>query len=254
MADAAPIIEFQGLHKTLGRQHVLRGVDLGVRRGECLAVIGRSGCGKSVLLKNLIGLMKPEKGRILVDGQDVVPLDEAGMVPIRRKIGIVFQGGALFDSLSVEQNIAFPLREEKCHSESEIRSLVAEVLDAVGLPNQQRKMPAELSGGMRKRVALARSIVRRPEVILYDEPTTGLDPVTSDSINKLINGMGSRYGVTSVVVTHDMNSVFAIAHRVAMLHDGRIHTLQTPEELRANPDERVQHFIQGVSGETDAMI
>lgn len=248
------VIEFKNLEKRLGKQQVLRGVNLQIHRAERLVIIGRSGCGKSVLLKHLIGLMQPDKGEILVDGVNVVGLNEMEMVPIRKKIGIVFQGGALFDSLSVEANVGFPLKEEKKITPKEIKERVAEVLEAVGLPNQQRKMPSELSGGMKKRVALARAISRLPEIILYDEPTTGLDPITADSINQLINQISERYGVTSVVVTHDMKSVFAIADRIAMLRDGVIYKIDTPENFKKSNDEAIQHFIEGVSDTSEVMI
>lgn len=243
------IIRYAGVEKRLGRQQILRGVDLEIRRGECMVVIGRSGGGKSVLLKHLIGLMKPDRGRIEVNGQDVVPLDEVGMVPVRKKIGIVFQGGALFDSFNVETNVAFPLREDGKLAEPEIRDHVREVLDAVGMLGHEKKMPGELSGGMKKRVALARAIVRRPEIILYDEPTTGLDPIMADSIDQLIVRMRERYGVTNVVVTHDMRSVYAVSDRVAMLHEGRIYTVETPERIRASRDPVVHRFVNGISKE-----
>jgi phospholipid/cholesterol/gamma-HCH transport system ATP-binding protein len=242
-------IRYAGVEKRLGRQQVLRGVDLDVRRGECLVVIGRSGGGKSVLLKHLIGLMKPDAGRIEVDGQDVVPLDEVQLVPVRKKIGIVFQGGALFDSLTVEANLAFPLREEKSIPETEIADRVREALDAVGMLGQEKKMPGELSGGMRKRVAFARAVIRRPEAVLYDEPTTGLDPIMADSIDQLIVKMRERYGVTSIVVTHDMHSAYTIAHRIAMLHEGRIYTVDTVDRIRESADPIIHRFVNGISAE-----
>jgi phospholipid/cholesterol/gamma-HCH transport system ATP-binding protein len=245
-------IRFSGVEKRLGRQQVLRGVDLEARRGECLVVIGRSGGGKSVLLKHLIGLMKPDRGRIEVNGQDVVPLTEAELVPVRKKVGIVFQGGALFDSIDVETNIAFPLREDKGLAEAEIRGRVREVLDAVGMLGQEKKMPGQLSGGMKKRVALARAIVRRPEIILYDEPTTGLDPIMADSIDQLIVRMRERYGVTNIVVTHDMRSAFTVADRIAMLHEGRIYTVQEPAAIRDSRDPIIYNFVNGISKEEAA--
>jgi phospholipid/cholesterol/gamma-HCH transport system ATP-binding protein len=251
---AEPLISFRNVHKTLGHQHVLRGVTLDAFPSETLVIIGRSGCGKSVLLKNLVGLMNPEAGSILVEGEEVVGMSERQLANIRRKIAIVFQGGALFDSLSVEENVAFPLLEERCHTSEAIRARVGEVLDAVGLSNQQRKMPSELSGGMRKRVALARALSRRPEVILYDEPTTGLDPVTTDSINKLIVRMRERYGVTSIVVTHDMKTVFSVADRIAMLHAGKVYAVNDPEELRKTNDPVLRSFIDGISGDADVLI
>jgi len=245
------VIHFEGVHKRFGKQHVLRGVTLDIRRSESMVIIGRSGCGKSVLLKHLIGLLKPSAGRIVVEGRDVAVLPESQMVDIRKKIGIVFQGGALFDSLTVEANVGFPLKEERVHSAADIKERVTEVLEAVGLHNQHNKMPSELSGGMRKRVALARAIIRKPEVIVYDEPTTGLDPVMTDSINKLINRMRERYGVTSIVVTHDMKTVFACADRVAMLHEGVVYSVGTPGELKENSDVLVQNFIGGISTDED---
>lgn len=248
------LIQFKNVEKRLGKQNVLKGINLEIFQSERLTIIGRSGCGKSVLLKHLVGLMKPDKGEIMVDGKNIVNFNEVELVPIRKKIGIVFQGGALFDSLTVEANIAFPLKEEKKYSVGEIKTRVAEILEAVGLPNQQRKMPSELSGGMKKRVALARAIVRLPEIILYDEPTTGLDPITSDSINQLINQISERYGITSVIVTHDMKSVFAISDRVAMLKDGKVYKTGTITDFQQSTDEAIQHFIQGVSDINEVLI
>lgn len=248
MADDIAI-RYSDVHKRLGHQHVLRGVNLDVVRGECLVIIGRSGCGKSVLLKHLIGLMKPDSGKIEVDGQDVVPLREVEMVPIRKKVGIVFQGGALFDSLTVEANLAFPLKEERSIPAGEIADRVREALDAVGMLGNEKKMPGELSGGMRKRVAFARAIIRKPEVVLYDEPTTGLDPIMSDSIDRLIVKMRERFGVTSVVVTHDMHSAYSIAHRIAMLHEGKIYAVDKPEGMRHSKDPVIQNFVNGISAE-----
>lgn len=251
MADDIAI-RYSGIEKRLGRQQVLRGIDLEVRRGECLVVIGRSGGGKSVLLKHLIGLMKPDAGRIEVDGQDVVPLSEIEMVPVRKKIGIVFQGGALFDSFDVEANLAFPLREERTIPDPEIADRVREALDAVGMLGQEKKMPGELSGGMKKRVALARAIIRRPETVLYDEPTTGLDPIMADSIDQLIVRTRERFGVTSIVVTHDMRSAYTIAHRIAMLHEGKIYTVDSVDRIRASKDPIVHRFVNGISAEGPA--
>jgi len=248
------VIACEGVRKTLGRQQVLRGMDLEVRRGECLVVMGRSGCGKSVLLKHIIGLMTPDAGRILVEGKDVASMTEREMLPIRQEVGIVFQGGALFDSMSVGENIAFPLREERELTETQIQERVEDVLDAVGLSGQQRKATSDLSGGMRKRVALARTIARRPKVVLYDEPTTGLDPITTDSIDRLINKMRERYGVTSVVVTHDMHSAFSVGDRLALMHEGRVYCQGTVDELRSNPDPVVHNFIHGISEESEVTV
>lgn len=248
MADDITI-RYSGVEKRLGRHQVLRGIDLEIRRGECLVIIGRSGGGKSVLLKHLIGLMKPDAGRIEVDGQDVVPLNEVEMVPVRKKIGIVFQGGALFDSLDVEANLAFPLREERNIPGAEIADRVREALDAVGMLGHEKKMPGELSGGMKKRVALARAIIRRPEAVLYDEPTTGLDPIMADSIDQLIVRTRERFGVTSIVVTHDMHSAYTIAHRIAMLHEGKIYTVDAVDRIRASEDPVIHRFVNGISSE-----
>jgi phospholipid/cholesterol/gamma-HCH transport system ATP-binding protein len=214
-------------------------------------VLGRSGCGKSVVLKHLIGLMKPDSGEVLVDGEDIIGLPERRLTAVRRKIGMLFQSAALFDSMSVEGNLAFPLREQGMKDEKEIDARVAEALDMVELAGEQLKMPADLSGGMRKRVGLARTIVGRPRCVLYDEPTTGLDPITSDSINHLIRRLQRRLGVTSIVVTHDMKTAFHCADRVALLHEGRVHFDGSVEELKASTDPVITDFIVGRSGESD---
>jgi phospholipid/cholesterol/gamma-HCH transport system ATP-binding protein len=250
VASSSPKIEFRDVHKRLGRQHILRGLSLSVYPGESLVILGRSGGGKSVLLKHLIGLIRPDSGEIFVDGEDITKFSERDLIRVRRKITMVFQGGALFDSMTVGENVAFPLREERCYSESEIRDKVKEMLEAVGLPGQEHKMPSELSGGMKKRVALARSVIRQPEVILYDEPTAGLDPIMTANIDCLIKAMQSRFNTTSITITHDMNSAFHIADRIAFLKDGKIHALGTPEEISRNPDPAVQNFIRGVADET----
>lgn len=248
---AEPKIRFENVFKRLGRQNILRGLSLDVYAGESLVILGRSGGGKSVLLKHLIGLIKPDTGAIYVDGQDITKFNERELIPIRRKIAMVFQGGALFDSMDVGENIAFPLREERRYSETEIRERVAEMLEAVGLPGQQYKMPSELSGGMKKRVALARSVIRRPEVILYDEPTAGLDPVMTANIDRLIKAMKKRFQTTSITITHDMQSAFDIADRIAFLKDGKIHAVGTPEEIMKSQDRDIRNFIEGVPDETD---
>jgi phospholipid/cholesterol/gamma-HCH transport system ATP-binding protein len=226
-------------------------VDLTVEEGKTLVVLGRSGCGKSVVLKHLIGLMKPDSGEVLVDGEDIIGLPERRLTAVRRKIGMLFQSAALFDSMSVEGNLAFPLREQGMKDEKEIDARVAEALDMVELAGEQLKMPADLSGGMRKRVGLARTIVGRPRCVLYDEPTTGLDPITSDSINHLIRRLQRRLGVTSIVVTHDMKTAFHCADRVALLHEGRVHFDGSVEELKASTDPVITDFIVGRSGESD---
>ncbi|MGC3990695.1 MAG: ABC transporter ATP-binding protein [Chthoniobacteraceae bacterium] len=245
------LIRIRGLHKQLGRQHVLRGIDLDIRRGETLVVIGRSGSGKSVLLKHIIGLMQPTAGEVLVDGVDVTKLSERKLAAVRKQVGILFQSGALFDSMNVETNVAFPLKEIGVRNPAEIDRRVAEALEMVNLAGEQKKMPEKLSGGMRKRVGLARAIVSQPEGILYDEPTTGLDPVMSDSINRLIRRLQKRLQVTSIVVTHDMKSAFHVADQIAYLHEGRIYFKGTADELRASPDPLIQNFIEGNSEEND---
>lgn len=249
-SSSTPFISVRGLTRKIGWQEILRGLDLDVLRGETLMLIGPSGEGKSVLLKHLIGLMKPDSGSIVVNGTNMTGLRERQMAPIRKQIGILFQNAALFDSLTVEQNVGFPLVESGIRDRKEIEQRVHEALDVVELAQHKDKMPVNLSGGMRKRVGIARAIVPRPQCVLYDEPTAGLDPIVSDVIDQMILRLQKRYGVTSIVVTHDMKSVFKIANRVAMLKRGVIHFLGTPEELRNSPDPEVQDFIEGRSGVT----
>ncbi len=241
------MIAVRSLAKKIGEQEILRGVDLNVARGETLAIIGRSGGGKSVLLKHLVGLMEPDAGEIWVDGQNIIGLTERQLGAVREKIGILFQGAALFDSMTVAENIAFPLREAGERDPKVLREKVREMLDVVELEGQEEKMPESLSGGMKKRVGLARSIVRRPSCVLYDEPTSGLDPVVSDSINRLIRRLQKRLGVTSVVVTHDMKSAFDVANHVAYLHEGRIYFYGTPDQLQQTSDPILQDFLLGRS-------
>jgi phospholipid/cholesterol/gamma-HCH transport system ATP-binding protein len=241
------MIAVRGLTKRLAGQDILCGIDLTVAKGETLVIIGRSGGGKSVLLKHLVGLMHPDAGEIWIDGQNIIGLSERKLAAIRRKVGILFQGGALFDSMTVEENIAFPLREAGERNPKIIREKVNEMLEVIELEGQQRKMPVNLSGGMKKRVGLARSIIRRPSCILYDEPTAGLDPIVSDSINKLIRRLQERYRVTSIVVTHDMKSAFHLADHIAYLHEGRIYFYGTPQELQITADPLLQDFLLGRS-------
>jgi phospholipid/cholesterol/gamma-HCH transport system ATP-binding protein len=240
-----PMIAVRGLKKSIGSQEILRGVDMSVAAGETLALIGRSGGGKSVLLKNLIGLMRPDEGEIWIDGQSIIGLSERQLAVIRRKAGMLFQGSALFDSMTVEENIAFPLREAGERDEGAIAQKIAEMLEVIELDGQQKKMPVNLSGGMKKRVGLARAIINRPSCILYDEPTAGLDPVVSDSINRLIRRLQERFRVTSVVVTHDMKSAFHVADRIAYLHEGRIYFYGSPAEIQASTDPLIQDFLIG---------
>jgi phospholipid/cholesterol/gamma-HCH transport system ATP-binding protein len=245
--ESATMVEVRGLSKSIGPQEILRGVDLTVLKGETLVIIGRSGGGQSVLLKHLIGLMTPDAGQIWIDGENIIGLTERQLAAIRRKVGILFQSGALFDSMTVEENIAFPLHEAGERDSKKIAEKVREVLEVIELEGEQDKMPVNLSGGMKKRVGLARSIIRRPSCVLYDEPTAGLDPVVSDSINRLIRRLQKRYGVTSIVVTHDMKSAFHIADHIAYLHEGRIYFYGTPQQLEVSDDPLIQDFMLGRS-------
>ena len=241
------MIQIQDLHKSFDGAEVLRGVDFEIHDGETLVIIGRSGGGKSVLLKHLCGLLRPDAGRVIVDGVDIDPLSESELTPIRKKFGVLFQGGALFDSMTVFENVAFPLREERKLEEPEITRRVEQALTVVDLLKAKDKKPAELSGGMRKRAALARACVANPKYILYDEPTTGLDPVLADHINDLVLQTRDQLHVTSLAVTHDMTSAYKIADRIAMLHDGRIHAVGTPKEIQATTDPIVRQFIMGTA-------
>lgn len=229
-ARGETIVEFEDVWKRYATKEVLAGVSLKILRGEVLCVLGPSGTGKSVTLRHINGLTKPDDGDVRVFGESIVPLSEEELSPVRRRLAMLFQGGALFDSMNVEQNIAFPLREHTNKSDEEIGRLVAQKLEMVGLPGTQRKMPSELSGGMRKRVALARSIALEPEIILYDEPTTGLDPLTSEKIAQLIVDINIRLQTTSVVVTHDIVTARTVADRLAFLHQGRFQFVGTFEE------------------------
>ncbi len=244
---APAFLRIRDLRKHLGSQEILRGVNLEITTGQTMVIIGRSGGGKSVLLKHLIGLLRPDSGEIYVEGENIACLGERQLGPIRRKVGILFQHGALFDSMSVEENVAFPLRESGERNVKIIADKVAEALEVVDLAGQQKKMPVNLSGGMKKRVALARAVIGRPRCILYDEPTAGLDPVVSDSINLLIRRLQKRFAVTSLVVTHDMKSAFDIADRIAYLKHGRIYFEGTAAELQASEDQDIQDFIAGRS-------
>lgn len=243
-------IEVRGLHKSIGPQHILRGVDIDVYKGETLVIIGQSGEGKTVLMKHLIGLMHPDKGSIKVDGESVVGLRERQFSTVRKKFGFLFQNAALFDAMTVADNVAFPLREAGIRDRDEIAQRVHDALEVVDLEEHKSKLPVNLSGGMRKRAGIARSVVAKPQCILYDEPTASLDPIVSDVIDQMILRMQKRYGITSLVVTHDMKSVFKIANRVAMLKGGVIRFCGTPDELRHSPDQDIQDFIEGRSGVT----
>ena len=245
MTGTAALIRAQGLCKRFGGQVVLRGVDLDVMPGEILAVVGRSGAGKSVLLKNLIGLLGPDGGSVQVAGQDVHRARGRNLSRLRERFGMLFQGGALFDSLSVADNVAFPLREKTRQSPTEVAEAVSEVLKSVGLQGMDDKFPAELSGGMRKRAALARALAHRPEIMLFDEPTTGLDPIMVRAIHRLIADTQQRFKYTAVVVSHEVPGIFEIASRVAMLHDGELLEVAPPEAFRASANPVVQQFIAG---------
>jgi phospholipid/cholesterol/gamma-HCH transport system ATP-binding protein len=239
------MIKIVGLYKSFGTTPVLRGVDLEIETGETMVVIGQSGSGKSVLLKHLIGILKPDKGEIYIDGQEITCLEEDGLQRITRKFGMLFQSAALFDSLTVGENVSFGLERYTDHSPAEIKRIVAESLNKVGLKDIEGLMPFELSGGMKKRVGLARAIAYGPEILLYDEPSTGIDPIRADSINDLINDLKRDLCVTSVVITHDMVSSFKVADRIAMLYEGRIIEIGTPTEIQASSNPIIQQFIHG---------
>lgn len=248
--SATPLIHVENLVQKIGGQEILRGVTLDVMRGETLVLLGKSGGGKSVFLRHLIGLMRPVSGSIFFENMDVTRLKERELEPVRRKIGMLFQDGALFDSMTVFDNVAFPLRERGEKNPAVISEKVAQTLVMVNMTGHEHKMPGNLSGGMRKRVALARAIISPPDVILYDEPTAGLDPIVSDSINKLICHLQAQLHVTSIVVTHDMVSCYHIADRVALLNEGRIYFIGSPDELRQTSDPIIRDFVDGRSGET----
>lgn len=247
-SPGSPVVSFRGVKKSFGPKVVFEDCTLDVRKGETITVIGGSGTGKSVLLKMLIGLLRPDSGSITAFGQEVTTLDERGLLPIRKRIAMLFQGGALFDSLTVAQNLKYGLREHHWGDEARMDERVAEVLEMVGLPNSENLKPAQLSGGMRKRVGLARAIAIQPEVILYDEPTTGLDPINVRRINGLILSLQRRLGVTSVVVTHDMDSAFTVSDRFAMLHERRIAFVGTREETENCDIRYIREFIAGGRG------
>jgi phospholipid/cholesterol/gamma-HCH transport system ATP-binding protein len=241
------MIEVRQLMKSFGAQRVLDGVDLRIEKGESVVIIGRSGGGKSVLLKHLIGLISPEAGAVLIEGESIAGMTERQLLKVRRKFGMLFQGAALFDSLTVAENVGFVLYRERKLTESEIARKVDETLEMVDLGGTQNKKPAELSGGMRKRVGLARAIIYQPEIVLYDEPTTGLDPIVADSIDQLIVRVRERLAVTTVAVTHDMRSARRVGQRILMLHQGRVHFNGTPDEIFRSKDPLVHRFVNGIS-------
>jgi phospholipid/cholesterol/gamma-HCH transport system ATP-binding protein len=239
------MIEIINLHKSFGKNHVLRGVDLKVEKGESMVIIGGSGSGKSVLIKHIIGILKPDDGKVLIDGIDITALKEKELYEVRKKFGMLFQMSALFDSMSVWENVGFTLMRQKKMNEKEVRSLAIEKLRLVGLVGVEDMMPSELSGGMKKRVGLARAIAHEPEILLYDEPTTGIDPILADAINDLIVEMKRHLSVTSIAITHDMNSAYKIADRIAMLYEGRIIETGTPDWIKDTQNPVVRQFITG---------
>jgi len=241
------LIQVLDVHKQFGEQKVLDGVSLRIPRGEILVIIGGSGTGKTVLLKHLIGLLRPDKGHIFVEGLDICHLRSWELKETRKKFGMLFQGAALFDSLTVAENVAFPMREHTRLNEEEIMTRVGNRLEDVGLHGIEDKYPSELSGGMRKRVGLARALALEPEIVLFDEPTTGLDPIMSDVINDLISDTQKKLGITFFIISHDVKGALKIAHRIAMLYEGRIVEEGTPEEIESSPNPIVQQFLAGRS-------
>ncbi|NOR15294.1 MAG: ATP-binding cassette domain-containing protein [Candidatus Aminicenantes bacterium] len=239
------MIQMEELYKSFGEKQVLQGLSLQIEKGETMAVIGQSGSGKSVLIKHMIGLMKPDSGKIIIDGVDICCLTLKEFYDIRRKFGLLFQAAALFDSLTVAENVSFGVERYRDHTSREIRKIVTESLELVGLRGIEDLMPHELSGGMKKRVGLARAIAYRPEIILYDEPSTGIDPIRADAINDLILRMQQELNVTSIVITHDMVSAYKVADRIAMLYNGVIIETGSPQDIQQSPNEIVQQFIHG---------
>ena len=248
------MIEVRNLCRSFGPHRVLDGVSFTIQTGESVVIIGRSGCGKSVLLKHIIGLILPDSGDVLINGENIVGMNERQLLKVRHRFGMLFQSAALFDSMTVAENVGFALRRERKFTEAEIAAKVTEALEMVDLSGTEQKKPSELSGGMRKRVGLARAIVYQPAMVLYDEPTTGLDPIVSDSIDKLILRVCARLKVTSVVVTHDMRSARRVGQRIVMLHRGRVHAVGTPEEIFHSADPIVQQFVQGIADPKENLI
>ncbi|MBI2342458.1 MAG: ABC transporter ATP-binding protein [Deltaproteobacteria bacterium] len=246
------MISFKNVSKAFGNNQVLENLSLDINEGETITIIGGSGSGKSVLLKLLLDVLRTDKGHIFFKGRDITAMNDWEIIDVRKNIGMLFQGAALFDSLNVGENIAYPLREHFKYSEDKIKKIVSAKLDLVGLSGLHHMMPADLSGGMKKRVGLARAIATDPAVILYDEPTTGLDPANTMRINRLIRELQRKLHVTSIVVTHDMASAFLVSDRLAMLYNKRIEFVGTPEEAKKSPNNVVQHFIQGYIGEEGA--
>lgn len=238
------MIKINNVYKSFSGKSVLRGVNLHIQKGESVVIVGKSGCGKTVLLKSIIGLIQPDSGEIWIQGENIVGMPRKRLYQIRTKMGMLFQGSALFDSLTVEENVALPLREHTRLDWKEIQEKVREKLALVGLSGAEGKKPSELSGGMRKRVGLARALIMEPEILLYDEPTTGLDPVTAGMINDLIAELNQKFSVTSVAVTHDMTSAFTIGERVAMLHEGKVVFDGSMKEFRESSLPIIQEFLE----------
>ncbi len=242
------MIRMENVHKSFNGFEVLRGISFGVEKGEIVALIGGSGTGKSVVLKHIVGLLKPDRGRVVIDGQEIHHLKGEEREAMRGRIGFLFQSGALFTSMTVYENVAFPLREKTRMKEAEIREKVLKQLEQVGLTGAEHKYPAELSGGMIKRTALARALITQPQIMLFDEPTTGLDPIIAHTILDLIQSLHEQLSFTAVIVSHELSRIFRIAQRVAMLHEGRIWTIGPPEALISSEDPVVRQFISGATG------
>jgi phospholipid/cholesterol/gamma-HCH transport system ATP-binding protein len=243
--DISYMIEIQDVFKSFGNNQVLTGVNLTIKKGETIVIIGRSGCGKSVLLKLIMGLLKPDSGRILVNGEDITGFHDKRLAKLRQRFGMLFQASALFDSMTVDENVGLALREHTKLSEDEIGQRVRDRLKMVGLSGIDEEKPAELSGGMKKRVGLARAIAMDPDYVLYDEPTTGLDPIMADVINDLIISLRNKLSITSIAVTHDMVSAYKIGDRIAMLFEGKIIFVGRPEEVKNTQDPTVRQFVEG---------
>jgi len=239
------MIKLIDLHKSFGKQKVLDGLNLEIEDGKTTVIIGKSGGGKSVLLKHIIGLLKPDSGKVFIDDVDIAKLNDKELNEVRKKFGMLFQDAALFDSMNVGENVAFPLREHTKKKEKEIEEIVRERLNAVGLSGVENKMPSELSGGMRKRVGLARAVAMFPQIVLFDEPTTGLDPIMTEAINELIINTQKNFNLTCVVISHDIQSIFEVGHKIAMLYDGKIVEYGTPEEIRKSDNPVLTQFLSG---------
>ncbi len=245
MVEGQPLIVFENVYKAFDSKQVLRGLSLSIYRGETVVILGRSGCGKSVTLRILLGLMRPDSGSVWVDGTDITLLSEKELMTVRRRMGMLFQGSALFDSLTIGENVAYGLKEHSNKTPEEIDEIVRRNLMFVDMAGTEDMMPAELSGGMKKRAALARAMAYQPEIMLYDEPTTGLDPITATTINALIRKTQAEFHVTSIVVTHELASGFSVADRVAVMDEGRILEIGTVEEIKNSTNEFIRTFIAG---------